>query len=95
MQLIFIGLESAELSRLRVAHRVKNGGHDVPSEKLATRYPRTLENLAQALAFVPTVRLYDNSRVAEYRLLGVYRNGQWTERHDGILPGWAKRFFPT
>jgi len=39
--LIFIGLDSADLSRGRVMERVEAGGHDVPDEKIVTRFPRT------------------------------------------------------
>ncbi len=50
--LIFIGLDSTDLSRGRVMQRVEAGGHDVPNEKIATRFPGTFTNLRQALSFV-------------------------------------------
>jgi predicted ABC-type ATPase len=59
--LLFIGLDSPELSQARVIQRVAEGGHDVPDEKLFSRFPRTLENLARATSFVDEARLYDNS----------------------------------
>ena len=37
--LCFIGLEDAVLSEERVAMRVSQGGHDVPTEKLKSRFP--------------------------------------------------------
>ena len=36
--LCFIGISSPEISEERVAMRVSQGGHDVPSEKLAARF---------------------------------------------------------
>lgn len=42
--LCFIGISGPEVSEQRVAMRVSQGGHDVPSDKLITRYPRTLAN---------------------------------------------------
>lgn len=42
--LIFIGLDNADLSRGRVMERVEAGGHDVPDEKILTRFPRTFTN---------------------------------------------------
>jgi predicted ABC-type ATPase len=59
--LIFIGLESSELAIGRVMQRTEQGGHDVPDEKIASRYPRTLMNLASAVAFVDHTFLFDNS----------------------------------
>lgn len=59
--LCYIGLSDAEMSEERVAMRVSQGGHDVPSEKLAARFPRTLLNLRAAMRRLPHVLIYDNS----------------------------------
>lgn len=89
--LLFIGLESPELSQARVISRVTLGGHDVPDEKLFSRFPRTLENLAQAARFVDETRLYDNSNAQHpYRMIGRLERGQIVEQHPPI-PAWAAR----
>ncbi len=59
--LIFIGIDSSELSAARVAGRVAHGGHDVPADLIRDRFPRTLDNLARARAFVDAAVLLDNS----------------------------------
>ncbi|HEY6876561.1 MAG TPA: AAA family ATPase [Polyangiales bacterium] len=59
--LCFIGLSEAELSDERVALRSLMGGHDVPRDKLLTRYPRSLANLRAALRELTFVRIFDNS----------------------------------
>lgn len=59
--LVFIGLADVEQSEARVAQRVLTGGHDVPTEKLTARFPRTLENLRRAIRELPYVVVYDNS----------------------------------
>jgi predicted ABC-type ATPase len=60
--LCFIGLESPELSDERVAIRVlQGGGHDVPTDELIARYPRTMENLRRAIPELPHVLVFDNS----------------------------------
>jgi predicted ABC-type ATPase len=59
--LVYIGLESSELSEARVIQRVESGGHDVPSERLPRRYAQSLINLRAAMEFVPNVRVFDNS----------------------------------
>lgn len=92
--LIYIGIEDADLSRRRVATRVAAGGHDVPSEKLAARYRRSLDNLELAIKQLPRVRIYDNSSFHNpYRFLGEFRSGRLKERTGDPLPGWARRFF--
>ena len=41
----YIGVSSPTVSEERVALRVAKGGHDVPTDKLVSRFPRTLSNL--------------------------------------------------
>ena len=62
--LCFIGVASAALSEERVAIRVLQGGHDVPGDRLASRFPRTLKNLERAIAILPHVLVFDNSDLA-------------------------------
>jgi predicted ABC-type ATPase len=94
VELVYIGLASPRLAQLRVAQRVANGGHTVPADKIASRYPRSLENLAEAMEFVPKVRLYDNSAFAEFHWLGNFSKGRLVGRTEREIPHWARRFFP-
>lgn len=74
--LVFIGLAGPELSMARVIQRVEEGGHDVPDEKLYSRFPRTLANLKAALRFVELALLFDNSEVeSPYRFVALCRGG--------------------
>jgi predicted ABC-type ATPase len=91
--LIYIGLENPELSQRRVQARVAAGGHDVPVEKLAARYARSLDNLERAIQQLPRVRLYDNSSFANpHRFLGEFQQGILTFQSDAPPPLWAQRF---
>ncbi|HYC62341.1 MAG TPA: zeta toxin family protein [Thermoanaerobaculia bacterium] len=79
--LIFIGLESSDLSTLRVMQRVEEGGHDVPDEKVVSRFPRVLANLASALRIVDDAYLFDNSSADEpYRFVAELRSGRIVRR---------------
>jgi len=74
--LVFIGLESAALSIARVKQRVRQGGHDVPVDRLRARFPCTLANLREAIGIVDEAFLFDNSSFeAPYRIIAVYREG--------------------
>lgn len=74
--LVFVGLASARLSAERVAMRVSQGGHDVPQEKLISRFPRTLANLREAIRRLQHVVVFDNSHLAHpYRQLAVFEQG--------------------
>jgi len=89
--LCFIGLSSVKLSNLRVAMRVSQGGHDVPTNKLKSRYPRTLANLRAAIPTLPRVLVFDNSDLAQpHRLLAVYENGTATQQAEP-LPRWFQK----
>ncbi|MGH7412644.1 MAG: zeta toxin family protein [Candidatus Rokuibacteriota bacterium] len=85
---IFIGLDSPQLSIGRVKQRVAAGGHDVPDEKLISRFPRTLANLRGAVLLADEAFLFDNSSVREpYRLVVLYEEGQIVNRYPP-LPSW-------
>lgn len=89
--LVFIGLETGELAVARVIERVEAGGHDVPDEKVLTRFPRTLDNLAQALAFVDDAFLFDNSSAdAPFRFVAEIAKGALVQRGT-CRPAWAVR----
>ena len=86
--LCFIGISGADVSEQRVAMRVTQGGHDVPTEKLESRYPRTMANLTTALLEMPYVWIFDNDDLrAPYRLVVVYEHGQLVALHRPI-PRW-------
>lgn len=88
--LLFVGLASARLSAERVAMRVSQGGHDVPTDKLAARFPRTLANLKAAIEQLPHVVVYDNSDLAvPYRKLALFEHGAAVELAKP-LPLWFR-----
>lgn len=93
--LVYIGLTSPHLSSRRIDQRIKQGGHDVPRDKLASRYERSLENLASAIEFVPSVKLYDNSSADEpFRHVADFEHGALTWRMKGRLPAWTRGIVP-
>jgi predicted ABC-type ATPase len=86
--LCFIGLESAAMSRDRVAMRVSQGGHDVPIEKLTARFPRILRNLKSAIRDLPHVLVFDNSELAQpFRQVAAFDGGILTSPAKS-LPAW-------
>lgn len=62
--LIFVGLANVDLSILRVATRVVEGGHAVAEDKLRSRFPRTQIAVGAALGVADAAILTDNSRSA-------------------------------
>jgi predicted ABC-type ATPase len=91
VRLIYIGLDSPALAEARVRHRVGNGGHPVPSDKIVARYPRSLANLAAAVKFVSSVELFDNSDVQNpHRRLAHFAAGAIKWKTDEMVPAWAR-----
>lgn len=91
--LIYIGIASIDLSRERVRARVTAGGHDVPAEKLAARFERSLANLERSIARLPRVLVYDNSSFAKpFRFLAEFRSGKRFRNGEGDIPLWAAPF---
>jgi predicted ABC-type ATPase len=75
--LCFIGISGHGISEQRVAMRVSQGGHDVPSEKLRERFPRTMANLKLAIKKLPRVMIFDNDDLRRpYRKVAVFENGK-------------------
>ena len=75
--LCFIGVPDAEVSEQRVAMRVSQGGHDVPTDKLRARYPRAMANLKAALRDLPHVLIYDNDDMSNpFRKVAEFKNGR-------------------
>jgi len=62
VSLIFLWLPSPEAALVRVAHRVKNGGHAIPEDVVRRRYAGGLRNMSRLyLPLADIVTIYDNS----------------------------------
>ena len=92
--LCFIGISSPEVSEERVAMRVSQDGHDVPADKLVSRFPRTLANLKSAIRQLPHVWIFDNDDLREpFRQVAVFQDGHPEKLSDSI-PDWLCPLLP-
>lgn len=92
--LCFIGISDPDLSEQRVAMRVSQGGHDVPTEKLVARFPRTLANLRAALRELPNVLIFDNNDLRNpFRQVAVFQKGRQVSLKPPT-PKWLKPLLP-
>jgi predicted ABC-type ATPase len=93
--LVFIGMDTGELAIARVVERVDAGGHDVPDDKILSRFPRTLQNLTQVLEFVDHAFLFDNSSAKEpFRFVAEFSNSALVRRGKR-RPKWAVSLLKT
>lgn len=90
--LVFIGIQSSNVSQARVVGRVLQGGHDVPDERIKNRFPQTLTNLKRATMQIENILLLDNNRAdTPFAPVAVLVNGKPIWITDGLLPAWAKQ----
>jgi predicted ABC-type ATPase len=62
VQLLYLALPNIAMSKMRVAERVKHGGHNIPPQDIERRFPRSLQNLLTQFSFVVNgTRCYMNS----------------------------------
>jgi predicted ABC-type ATPase len=87
----FVGTKDARLNIARVAQRVALGGHDVPVDRIVSRYNRALELLPHALLVASRAAVFDNSDARGLRL-GLSKAGKepsgYHLAHDA--PEWMK-----
>ena len=92
--LCFIGTAGPQVSEQRVAMRVSQGGHDVPTEKLVQRFPRILANLKAALQELPHVWVFDNNDLrTPYRLAAIFESGRLV-KIERPVPRWLRPLLP-
>ncbi len=59
--LVFVGTADPRINLDRVRQRVEEGGHDVPADRIVSRYERTMGLLADAVAQSHRALIFDNS----------------------------------
>ena len=83
---VFVLTSDAEINARRVKARAAAGGHDVPEEKIRSRYEKSLRNLSPLVRIADRTRVVDNSG-AEPRLIcevegnavRIWDNDVWTK----------------
>jgi predicted ABC-type ATPase len=82
----------------RVAQRVAEGGHAVPTDRILARYPRTLQHLREAIPLADLALLYDTSGVGRHGVAGPKLVARWSHAqwrwHVTRAPAWAKSVQP-
>ena len=92
--LYFVSTESPEINKFRVKARKEKGGHDVPLEKIESRYYRSLDLVYEASKLAYQTFFFDNSVDGKnFKMFANYKNNlevktKNTPRTD--LPNWYK-----
>lgn len=89
--LYFIATQDPFINISRVENRVKLGGHNVPKEKILSRYYRSLELLPEAVKYSNRAYLFDNSS-QEKSWLAEVTDGKEFEYKSQFVPEWLNRY---
>ncbi len=87
--LYFVATEKPSVNLARVASRYAAGGHDVPPEKVMSRYARSLANVRRALPYVSRAYFFDNGGT-DMRYLASWSAEDGFALHcaTDVLPKW-------
>ena len=93
IRLFFIGTDTPQINAARIAYRVMNGGHDVPIQKIISRYYKSIANCSLLVPVVDRLYVYDNSVNDVFpELLFRTSNGKLTKQYAQIHD-WADIIF--
>jgi predicted ABC-type ATPase len=87
----YVATEDPEINVARVALRVSEGGHDVPKEKIISRYYRSLALVREALRHTDRAYFFDTSE-PESLLIAESTDGKRPELLCQRIPNWFKTF---
>ena len=89
--LYFVATDNPEINISRVKYRVKTGGHDVPKDKITTRYFRSLDLLWEAVKYTNRAYIFDNSG-SELLLLAEITDAEQLEIKIDFVPLWFEKY---
>lgn len=87
--LYYVATEDPEINVARVIDRVRKGGHDVPVDKIRSRYVRSLDLLLPAMKASNRAFVFDNSG-SDLVFVAELAEGELTIRTDAV-PVWFDR----
>ena len=85
VEMHYVGVDSAEIAKKRISHRVAMGGHGIPDADVERRYGESLKNLYKVIPLCDLVDLYDNTQI--FRRFAIIRKGEIV-RLSANVPPW-------
>lgn len=89
--LYYIATDDPEINITRVKQRVSQGGHDVPQDKIISRYYRSLKQLPAAIKASNRAYIFDNSGDVSQWVCEI-TNGNNVEYKQKLVPDWVYRY---
>ena len=85
----YIGVESIEIAKERIAYRVEHGGHGIPNADVERRYYESFEHLRKIMNICDDVILYDNTEA--FNRFAIFHNGE-AVMLSKELPDWYDKY---
>ena len=89
----FVLTSDPEINVLRVKTRVSSGGHNVPEEKIISRYYKSIDNIKELIKLCDILHVYDNT-INPVRIIrkhkddiSIYPNEFWNEEKLSAMIG--------
>lgn len=96
--LYFVSRESPEINKFRVQARKAQKGHDVPEDKIVSRYYRSLDLLYDACQLSYQVFFFDNSVEGHNSVMFAHFKLQkgkkkWDKINKKQVPAWFRKYY--
>ena len=89
IELHYVGVESAEIAKQRIAYRVAHGGHGIPDADVERRYAESFKHLDLIKDKCDLVILYDNTET--FNRFAIYEKGMLVVKADDT-PTWFEKY---
>ena len=92
IRIFFVSTNHPTINAARIAHRVMEGGHDVPISKVISRYFKSILNCRRISRLADRTYIYDNSVDGqEAQLLFRFVDGKLFKQYVEEIPEWASK----
>ena len=92
IRIFFVSTNHPTINAARIAHRVMEGGHDVPISKIISRYFKSILNCRRISRLADRTYIYDNSVDGqEAQLLFRFVDGKLFKQYVKEIPEWAAK----
>ncbi len=87
IELHYVGVASVDIAKVRIAHRVSQGGHGIPDADVERRYTESFKRLKEIFSVCDLAVLYDNTE--SFNRFAIYQGGNLCNLADSQLE-WYK-----
>jgi predicted ABC-type ATPase len=89
--IVYVVTNNPQINIKRIHNRVLSGGHDVPEDKIISRYYKSMKQVKECIKVANSFFLFDNSGNTPILLLEIH-DGEKTITQDYIDADWIKEY---